>query len=360
MSLIASAINSQIFDRPFNLEFAVTMHCNLRCTQCSVWSYRTEKKEMTIDEIKQIFSSYKNFRLIGLTGGEAYTRPDFEEIIRVIVETQPHLKWLSCTSNGLTKNIPDRVKQILDDNPKMSFTQLISVDGPEPIHDKIRGVVGSWRMATGVLEELSELRTSYPNFKIGTVTVAMPWNIDVFDDVLKEVIRIRDTLSLEPSFCVWFLGQLYKNASEGEKTPNRNDFRTKLLSYIPRMQQIVNGSSYASIGRKMFYQLLEEFLCDPSHTVIPCGAAKIRYFLDPYGGVMPCTIWGKEIMNLRNVNYDLNTVFASEERHKVREAVEAEDCPVCANTCETIPSMMAQPHRTIAKYVKIKAKAFLN
>lgn len=355
MSLQFHAIWSDLTDQPFNLEFAVTMRCNSKCNQCSVWRYRTDKKEMSTEEIRRIFESYRGFKLVGITGGEAYMRPDLREIVRIIVTTQRQLKWISCTSNGLIPTIPERLKEILSDHPQVPYTQFISVDGPKEIHDKARGVDGSWEMATNILGKITDFQDDFPHFRAGFVTLCSPWNIDRFDEVLDEAERLRDTYGLEPSFCIWFIGQLYKNTTaEGQSTPDANGFRTKMLPYIPRMKEIVSTSSYYSIGRRVFYDLLEGWIKNPSQTIVPCGAAKTRYFLDPYGTVLPCTIWDNPIINLRDVDFNWSTMLSSPERALVRKAVQCQECPICANTCETIPAMNTQPNRVFLKWIQTK------
>jgi molybdenum cofactor biosynthesis enzyme MoaA len=75
-------IAHRIGDKPFDLEFAVTYRCNLRCVQCDIWRYDQENpnkamEEMDIGEIGRIFSSYGGFRIVGITGGEPFLRGGF-------------------------------------------------------------------------------------------------------------------------------------------------------------------------------------------------------------------------------------------------------------------------------------------
>jgi molybdenum cofactor biosynthesis enzyme MoaA len=72
MGLLFDAVVSNLTDRPFNLEFAVTNLCNCRCIQCSVWKHYLEKpervgEELKAEEVRRIFSSYKGFSVIGIT-----------------------------------------------------------------------------------------------------------------------------------------------------------------------------------------------------------------------------------------------------------------------------------------------------
>lgn len=355
-------IAHRIGDKPFDLEFAVTYRCNLRCVQCDIWRYDQENpnkamEEMDIGEIGRIFSSYGGFRIVGITGGEPFLRGDLDLIIDAISSSQRRLERLFITTNGqLTDIARGKVKEILEareaSDGKFSLHILISIDGPPEIHDGIRGAVGAYDRARSTLGALSDLRGEF-DFSLGTVTSASPFNMDRFDEVLEEVKSLKAEYGLEATFCIWFTGQLYKNERMAREV-RMEDFRRALKRRIPDMKAIAKSGSLVSMGRSMFYDLLALWLENPREQVVPCGGASARYFLDPYGNLYPCTIYGAKIGNLRDRSYDLGRMINSEERLRVREAIKAQRCPICCNTCETIPAMMAYPERAIGKWLLSK------
>lgn len=353
----------RIMDRPFDLEFAITYRCNLRCIQCDVWRYDQENphkamEELGIEEIQRIFSSYDGLRVIGITGGEPFLRGDLDLIVKTISKSQKHLEQLFITTNGqLTKIAKEKVEAILEmrerSDGKFSLHILVSIDGPPEIHDRIRGMAGAYGKALYTLKALSGLRDHF-DFSLGTVTVLSPFNIDRFDEVLEEARSIKAEYGTETSFCIWFTGQLYKNERMGREI-RVEDFRESLKRRVGDIKALVRGDgSMVSRGRSIFYDLLKLWLEDPRRQVIPCGGASARYFLDPYGNLYPCTIYGARIGNLRDNSYDLERLIDSEERRRVREAVKAQRCPICCNTCETIPAMMAYPERAAIKWLSSK------
>lgn len=360
-SLLFSGISSNLKDRPFNLEFAVTYQCNLKCVQCDVWKYYDElekaKEELTISEIDKIFRSYNGFKVVGLTGGEPYLRRDLPELVEIIIRTQPKLRMLFITSNGqLFQKIVETAREIAQiikaRGSGVEFVHLISLDGPRDIHDEIRGVKGAYDRAIKTISLLSDLREANGLPQLGTVTVCSPFNIHRFDNVIQEVERLKEEYELEPSFCVWIQGQLYKNISKKEL--DVNDFRKKLIDYISEIKQVVEKKrSPLSRGRSLFYDLLAKWLENPTKQIIPCGGAKVRYFLDPLGNAYPCTVFNARIGNLRDHSYDFVKLFEDENRARVRRLVVKEDCPICCNTCETIPAMMAYPMHTLTKVIGI-------
>jgi len=363
-SVVFSAVIHNFKDIPFDLEFAVTNRCNLRCVQCDIWRYYEENPEMIqmelgIGEIEKIFSSYRGFKVVGITGGEPFLREDLPEIVSIVAKTQRRLRSLFITTNGqLTETILTKVKETLGKlesiDTRFDFTLLISIDGPTDLHDYIRGFAGAHDRALETIRLLSDLRTAN-QFYLGTVTVCSPFNIDRFDEVINHISELKKEYDLEPSFCVWFEGQLYKNVGR-HKDMKIEEFRKKLIGLIPQIESVVKTGSLVSTGRSIFYDLLGLWLENPSTQIVPCGAARIRYFLGPTGDVYPCTIFNHKISNLRDCNFDFNRLFQSNSRKETRYLVEKEKCPICCNTCETIPAMMAKPAHTTAKWLKSKLR----
>ncbi len=345
---------------PFDLEFAVTNKCNLRCIQCNVWKRYEErpwlsKNELSMERIGRIFSSYRKFRIVGITGGEPHLRSDLTDILGVITSTQTDLESLFITTNGqqpnvIARNVSRTLKRTTECEVTADLTHFVSIDGPHELHDWIRGVSGAHERALDTIRQLAKLANFYRSFRVGTVTVCSPFNIDRFGEVLDHVSRLKDEFEIEPSFCVWLEGQLYDNIGTHDGL-SKAKFRDKLIKFIPRIKSVARTKSLTSIGRCIFYDLLCLWLKKPQKQVIPCGAAKVRYFLDPYGDVYPCTIFNHKAGRLKDQDDDFEKLLSSDSRSRTRNLVEQERCPICCNTCETIPAMMAKPMHTASKWL---------
>jgi MoaA/NifB/PqqE/SkfB family radical SAM enzyme len=239
LDLLLDGFLSNIKDRPFNLDFAVTYRCNLKCIQCNVWRYYIDfpeklKEELSVEEINKVFFSYRHFRIIGVTGGEPFLRDDLIEILNIIIQSQNKLKYLFITTNGAFPHKTKRTIEIILNNMhnfKNSFklVLLVSIDGPERMHDFIRGTHGAYKKAITTIKILHNLHLKYNNFSLGTVTVCSPFNIHQFDTIIENIKNLKLEYDLEPSFCVWFSGQLYKNLDQ-QKEIDVVVFRKKLIN----------------------------------------------------------------------------------------------------------------------------------
>lgn len=361
---ILDAIRSMNSGLPFNLEFAITRNCNSQCLMCDQWK-KNWMNELDLEEIRKIFSSYDGFKVVGITGGEPTLRKDLSEVMKIIYDTQPHLKRMFVTSNGF---LPD----VLWENMEMflahcrrdlyyfprkdpfKLTALVSIDGNKEIHNRIRGREFAYDKAVESLQLMHELKANYPEiFNFGSVSTYGAFNYKEYDAVLAELKSLHERFETEPAFCfVWF-GNLYDHADQQSvdygylKAVEKDRF--KIIRFI----KSCNGSSVLN-GRRLFWLFSSRFARDPGKQVIPCEAAKIRYFLESNGSVFPCVIWQNEIVNMRDplIDYDFNKLFQHERARMIHELVKTKQCPGCYLTCEFIPTMMAHPFITARKFME--------
>jgi MoaA/NifB/PqqE/SkfB family radical SAM enzyme len=147
---------------PQSISLTITNHCNLRCQMCGQWSEEgyirgnTEslKHEMSLADWKGVVDELATHgtRSLLLRGGEAFMFPGIIDLLEYI-----HGKsiFISIDTNGTL------LKQFAEDILRIGNMHLtISVDGPEPVHDAVRGIPGTFqRLREGVarLAELEQL-----------------------------------------------------------------------------------------------------------------------------------------------------------------------------------------------------------
>ncbi len=142
-SRLHSSLVAPLF-REVNLE--MTIVCNLRCPFCWWWGTNGVapkiirdkeplwKDQLTFEEIRKVFTPLRGKGVhVYLSGGEPFDRPDAIEIVEFLASLG---LTVSFTTNGtlLTDEIIDRLVKV-DGITIIHF----SLDGPEDIHDSIRG-----------------------------------------------------------------------------------------------------------------------------------------------------------------------------------------------------------------------------
>jgi len=141
----------------------LTHRCNLRCLMCFFFGldrdvtesahgaqYRSQE-ELTLAQLKGFLDEVAHFRpAIGLTGGEPMLSPHCLDVVRLVKG-----KRLNC---GLTTNgtlLSGFAEEIVAS--KLDWLSL-SLDGPDNIHDRIRGVPGTFRRLTNGVDLIQQMK----------------------------------------------------------------------------------------------------------------------------------------------------------------------------------------------------------
>ena len=132
---------------PQSISLTITNHCNLRCQMCGQWSeegyircnLESLKHEMSVADWKGVVDELAahNIKSMLLRGGEIFMFPGIIELLEYI-----HNKsmFISIDTNGTM------LKQYAEDIVRIGNMHLtISVDGPESVHDAVRGVPGTFQ-----------------------------------------------------------------------------------------------------------------------------------------------------------------------------------------------------------------------
>ncbi len=157
---------------PLQVVFELTYRCNLKCSFCyqrrqvDQLGVRASDKarELTADEIKEIIRHTPLWSLIVFTGGETLLRKDALEIIAYAAQK----RRCHIVTNGTY--ITAEVAEALVDIGVMSVG--ISLDGDAQLHDKIRGVPGTFERVLQAIKDIhrfrAEKRRKWPLINIKT------------------------------------------------------------------------------------------------------------------------------------------------------------------------------------------------
>ena len=95
-------------DKPKQVTFAITNHCNMTCSTCSFPELSEhEKKNVPLDdtEFATKFLADNGVRMISITGGEPLMHPDFLDICRTITKRDIMISYISTNGILLTEEI---------------------------------------------------------------------------------------------------------------------------------------------------------------------------------------------------------------------------------------------------------------
>jgi radical SAM protein with 4Fe4S-binding SPASM domain len=135
---------------PVHVVWELTLACNLRCAHCGSRAGRPRGGELSLDEIRAVIADLAKLgtREISLIGGEAYLRRDWLDIIKAVSDA-----GISC---GLQTGGRALSRAKIEAAVAAGLTSAgVSVDGTQHVHDRLRGVPGSFRQALTAIAELA-------------------------------------------------------------------------------------------------------------------------------------------------------------------------------------------------------------
>ena len=153
---------------PFTAGFELTAKCNLNCVHCYAKPDR-EHRDFTLEEFKTIFDTLTERGLVDcyFTGGEIFTRPDFEDMF---VYAKKKGVLVSLLSN-ITLLSQKHIDLFLEYPVEVISTSMYGYT--EESYEKVTGVKGSFKKFMNALELLQK-----NNIKYELKFVAMEQNID--------------------------------------------------------------------------------------------------------------------------------------------------------------------------------------
>jgi Y-X(10)_GDL-associated radical SAM protein len=146
----------------------LTLACNLRCSHCGSRAGKRRPQELTTLEALEVVDHLARLgtRELSIIGGEAYLRSDWTQ---VVAAASGHGMYVAMQSGARALT-----EQRLKAGARAGLQGLgVSLDGLRDLHDRIRGVRGSFEGALRALERANSLglRTSV-NTVIGPETIA--------------------------------------------------------------------------------------------------------------------------------------------------------------------------------------------
>ncbi len=152
---------------PVHAVWEITLACNLKCMHCGSRAGKARPSELSTDECLDVVRQLARLgvREVTLIGGEAYLRRDWLDLIRAI---RDHGMHPSMQSGGLALN-EERIRAAKEAGLRSCG---VSLDGSPELHDRLRGVKGSYEQAMRALQLLKKYEiVSSVNTQIGAETL---------------------------------------------------------------------------------------------------------------------------------------------------------------------------------------------
>jgi MoaA/NifB/PqqE/SkfB family radical SAM enzyme len=280
---------------PVQIIHYVTARCNLRCEHCFYKETLDAPNpgEMSLETTERTVMEIGPVLWYSLAGGEPFLRGDLVDVI-CLVQKHCRPKVFSFPTNGwFVERTFLSTLRALQRMDRGNLILFFSLDGPESIHDEIRGK-GSYSKVMETIERLRPLQAMYPSLYLNVVTTVTPQNAPVVTEFVDYLVR--------------------------EVRPNAvsiNLFRYHSLDHPPIPEEVVDAydsatraygehlqrgalDHYGFVGRRVLVikELLQKELilrvAREDAFVTPCMAGTLSYVINEDGTVAACEILAPE------------------------------------------------------------------
>jgi radical SAM protein with 4Fe4S-binding SPASM domain len=343
-------VNSIIWKhRPIHFTFFLTRRCNAKCPFCFYISQTAQAvssaNELSLAEIETLAPQLGKLLWLAFSGGEIFLRSDLVEITELFYRiNKPSIILLP--SNGLlTETIYRSVETILQQCPKSSVVVKLSLDGPESVHDALRGVPGAYQKTLATCRALGKLVDTYGNFELGVNTVFCRANQEVIDEVI-DLVRTMNHVKTHTVSLI--RGDVFRDdlkqvdLEKYKKVIMRleNDFKQKLAARY-RFRGAKLKAAQDILQRKLIYKAAQT-----TRRTFPCYAGKLNLVLTETGDLYPCEEFSEMMKfgNIREHNYDLKKLLQSKQGEKILEFIDDNGCH-CTHECYFMTNILFNPRR---------------
>jgi len=320
--------------KPVYLIIGLTYDCNSFCRTCFNWEQLRKNKEheLSLDELKQTFSSLGDLLFVVMSGGEPFLRRDLPDVCEALATTN-HVKQITIPTGAIASDlIAKSVESTLQRCPDTQIVVNLSIDHIGEKHDWIRGVPGNYERAKKTYALIGPLRDKYPNLTVNVHTCLCTYNAEDLDELFEGVKRDFAGVSFH-SFEMLRGDQPDKNIQ-----PITTDRYRELL---PKLETYWNSyRNYDGFLKfvKMYSRRMELAVLEQETQVRPCHAGLVSGVLDARGEVRMCEL-RDAVGNVRDTGYDFTKLWFGEAAEKQRVSIRAKECH-CTHSCSMSSSLV--------------------
>lgn len=325
--------------KPISAHLEMTYRCNLLCKFCGFGERLTNMSESELSTDKW-FKIIENLKSIGvksvvLVGAEPLIRKDIGDIIAYIKKQD--IRCLLITNGTLLNKEKAR---FLVENQVDKIA--VSIDGPQEIHDKIRGVNGVFKQTTTGIRNLVAARNDanslLPKIEIHTTICSL--NVRSLDSL----VAISKELSVD-SVSLQHLSEIEQDIIDAtildsQKIASTQFTRGSVSLLLNKEEvQIMYNKILQIRNRGLDGLSFRTLRCFPE-SYLQCGHFPIKKCytintdiqIDPYGNLYPCALLRNYYLGSA-IQQDIREIWNGQKYNKLRILLARKLLPICRYCC---------------------------
>jgi MoaA/NifB/PqqE/SkfB family radical SAM enzyme len=313
--------------------------CNCRCVMCDIWKANHHKKEIAVESLGQHIATFKKLQVreVVLSGGEALMHSNLWKLCELLKSNRIRITLLS--TGLLLKKHAQQIVASIDQ-------VIVSLDGSEQVHDRIRNVPQAFARLKEGVRELKRLKA---DFRITGRCVLQRGNF--FDFI--EIVKAAETIGLDQiSFLAADVSSEAFNRPSGWPAEKTDDvalneaeamaFDKIVSSSITVLEKEFRTSFVAESPAKIkriadYFKAIRNLAAYPETT---CNAPWVSAVIESDGEVRPC-FFHRPYGNINEMRLDeiLNSGPAINFRKNLNVQTD-ETCKKCVCSLKLRPYQM--------------------
>lgn len=308
------------------LVLSVTSNCNLRCKYCYVFNDNIEHfipKTMTPGIIQKaihkVFNSYNAIKFVQFFGGEPHLA--FQSMQIAVDETRKvcDIRKLPHPQFGIVTNLTILNEEILSFYNDNRLRVTVSIDGPERVHNFLRGYPSGGGTHNKVIHNLRRLRDMGIPFDVECTFTQMHIEKGI---TVVDLLKYFDQIGAVRADIVCVMA---KPDSElyvyGETLPQLIQLFIKAVDY---------WFDYWRQGGKTVFGIIGEILAmvSSSHKEIYCPAGESYLAVAPDGRIYPCHLFIGDSKYVLGSVEDFSPLHLSGFKNYFKSGTSCNNCPI--------------------------------
>lgn len=344
--------------RPIQLTFFLTKKCNARCPFCFYLSRDSNSghgPELSLNEIERVSASMDSLLWLAFSGGEIFLRDDLADIVKTFYDRNKPSIILLTTNGLLTDVVQAKTEAILEYCKKSSVVLKLSLDGPEEVHDSLRGTAGAFRKALETYAMLRGFIGAYPNFELGINSVFCAANQDRMSGFMEFVRGLDKTMTHTVSLIRGEVqNPLLKNVDMEKYLEIGKKLEADLhdgLTGVYRFRGARLKAAQDILQRRLIHDTTVQ-----GKRLIPCYAGRLNLVLTETGDVYPCEAFERKMGNVRESGYDMQALMKTGKARSAVKSIEDDKCH-CTHECYFMTNILFNPGQypsLVKEYLRLR------
>jgi MoaA/NifB/PqqE/SkfB family radical SAM enzyme len=254
--------------------------------------------------------------------------------LKITADESKDLYVIHFTTNGLLTRKILADARYLTTVFKGRILASVSLDGPEKLHDHLRGVKGNWRQALQTYRQLSQLKGIEASFGF----TSSRYNAGTLQETLEELKKELPSLGLE---------KIYYNPAH-----NSPFYRNTTIPLAGEAGKVLKDIDYylqntSRLGfptpffQRRFLRVLKNYLQSGKYPFRRCAALTSSITLTSEGDILPCPFFSARLGSLSTGDCRLDRLLARPAPARLKAGI-LRHCPGCFSSCEAYHTLLAE------------------